>query len=454
VLPFTNAGGDPNEEYFSDGLTEELIAALARLRSLQVAARTSVFAFKGENRDVREIGKQLGVAVLVEGNVRKEGDRVRVHAQLINTADGFHIWNESYDRNVADIFELQTELALSIAKALKTKLTPLDRQHLAKPPTTNLEAHTAYLKGRYYGYQRTGGALRKAIQHYESAIAADPNYARAYAGLATTYAPMGIHGFLHPAEAKERLRALTLRALEIDPDLAQARIALAALRGPYEWDFSTAEKEFLRAIELDPEESLAHNWYGYMLEWLDRMDEALAQRKASMNLEPISANATGSVGASLLLSGRTAASIEQSLKSLELDSTYWLGHLNLGIGYQVSGDIANAIRSFEKARAYGGIAAKGRGALAGALALAGRTREARKIVDSLAAEATASNVHAPMVAPALLALGDKEAAIAWLEKSYRARHPDLPRGLIDPRLASLRNDPRFIDLRRRVGVKP
>jgi TolB-like protein/DNA-binding SARP family transcriptional activator/Tfp pilus assembly protein PilF len=452
VLPFTNTSGDPNEEYFSDGLTEELIAALARVRSLQVAARTSVFAFKDENRDVRQIARELGVAVVVEGNVRKHGDSIRVHAQLINAADGFHIWTESYDRNISDIFDLQSELALRIAEAMETRLTSVDRERLAKRSTDNLDAHTAYLRGRYYWKQRSGGGLTKAIQYFHEAIKADSQYDRAFAGLANAYGPLGVHGFLPPATAKEHMRAGIVRALEIEPDLAQARAGLAAYRHLYEWDFAGAEKEYLRAIELDAGESVSHLWYGFFLEQMGRHEEAIAQRTIARDLDPADGVANSGLGVTLLIAGRTRAAFEHIHRAVELDSTYWQAFMHLGVAQQMSDNLDAAVRAFERARATGGASPKPRAGLAGALAKSGRVTEAREIVEVLQAEAARDGVHAPIVAVALLALSDTAGALGWLERSYQQHHPDLLNTLVDPRLKPLQTHPRFVSIRRRIGL--
>lgn len=454
VLPFTNLGGDSSEEYFSDGLTEELIAALARVRHLRVAARTSVFAFKDQRRDIRDIGRQLNVATILEGSVQRDGGRVRIHAQLINATDGFHIWAASYDRNVADIFELQTELALHIAEALQANLTPGDRQRLAKQPTENLQAHSAYLKGRYYWKQRSGVGLSKAIKYFEEAIAADSGYAPAYAGLAKAYGPMGVHGYMSPAEAGARMRSNTLRALEIDPDLAEARVGLAAYRSLYEWDFAGGEKEYLRAIELDPSESVAHFWYGYMLQSLGRNEDALAQRKIAADLDPMAASAVEGVGMSYLFSGRPGPAIEQLSQSVELDSTYWPAHLYLGMAYEAMGDFTKALRAFERASAHAGESPKPKAGIVSALWQIGRKEEARHILESLRTQAARTNVHAPAVATSLVAMGQTNAAFDWLEHAFREKHPDLPVALADPAFATVRTNPRFLDLRRRVGLDP
>jgi TolB-like protein/Flp pilus assembly protein TadD len=452
VLPFVNVGGDPEQEYFSDGLTEELIAALSRVRSLRVAARTSAFAFKGEARDIREIGRSLSVGAVLEGSVLKDGDRVRVHAQLIDATNGFHLWSESYERRVADIFEIQTELALRITAALQTELTPAERASLERKPTESMEAHTAYLKGRYFSQKRSSGSFATAIGYFERAIAVDSNYARAYAGLASSYGPMGVHGFLPPGEARERMRSAVLRALKIDPDLAEARAALGNFRHTYEWDFVAAEKEYLRAIELAPDEPTSYTWYGFFLQSMQRFDEAIAQRRIATELDPRSPLESSGLGASLLFAGRTDLALETLASALELDSTYWQTHANIGEARLARGELTLAIDAFERAITHAGRLPRPRAGLAFALARAGRESEARQILARLRAEAGETGVHAPVVATVFVALREPDAALAWLEQAFQERHPDLPQTLARPMLTELHGDARFVDLKRRVGL--
>ncbi|MGQ0643665.1 MAG: protein kinase domain-containing protein, partial [Gemmatimonadaceae bacterium] len=265
VLPFQNIGA-PDEEYFSDGLTEELIVALSQLRSLRVAARTSAFAFKGQGRDVREIARALSVGTLLVGSVRKTQNRVRVTAQLVDASSGLDIWSETYEeRNLADIFDIQADMATKIAGALEANLGVSERVRLARKPTENLEAYEFYLKGLYYWHRR-GERLTKAVDYFNRAIAVDSTYARAYAGIANAFNPLGLHGHMHPDSARDRVRWFALRAIALDSGLAEGHTALAAYHHLYEWNWPAAEREFKRAIELDASFATAHLWYGHSLE--------------------------------------------------------------------------------------------------------------------------------------------------------------------------------------------
>ena len=451
VLPFVNLGGD-EEEYFSDGLTEELITALSRVREIRVVARTSAFAFKGENRDIREIGRVLNVVTVVEGSVRRDGERVRVTAQLINAADGFHLWSETYDRRLTDIFEIQRDVAVRIAEALEAELSPGDRERLARRATEDPEAHILYLKGRHFWGQRTGPALLTAIDYFERAIAADPGYAQAHAGLATAYASLGVHAYVRAEEARERMRHAALRATEIDPNLAEARTALAAYRQLFEWDWASAEREFRRAIALDPDFPTAHLWYGYMLESLGRYEEAAAEIGRSVELEPLAAGGYSALGFAQFLAGHTARALEHIDHALQLDSTGWMTHSQHGQIREAMGEWDAAIASYERAVTYSGGATKPMGSLARAWALAGREDEARRMLAPLVSEAERTGWHTPLVATVLLALGDVSGAIDWLEQAYVERQPDLLHIPADPRFAALRDEPRFLALLDRIGL--
>jgi serine/threonine-protein kinase len=303
VLPFENVGRNPDEEYFSDGLTEELIAALSQIRSVRVAARTSAFAFKDQARDIREIGRALNVATVLVGSVRKAEQRVRVTAQLIDAASGLGLWSATYEeRALSDILDIQAELALRIAQALEATLTPSERGRLARKPTENLEAYTLYLKGRYAWSQR-GEGLFTAIDYFQQAIEVDPQYARAHAGLASVYAPLAVLGYINPDEGRERMREAASRAVELDGGSAEAHTVLAAYLHVYEWDWGAAEREYRHAIELDPDYPTAYLWLGFLLLCAGRFDESLAARQPLLTLDPLDPN-TG-FGFTLRAAGRS-----------------------------------------------------------------------------------------------------------------------------------------------------
>lgn len=452
VLPCANLSRDPEEEYFSDGLTEELIGVLSQVRSLRVVARTSAFAFKGEHRDVREIGRRLNVGTVLECSARREGERVRVTAQLIDAADGFHLWAQTYEREGTDIFAIQSDLALHIVSALQAELTPGERARLARRPTENPEAHTLYLKGRYFWNQRSRGGLARAIEYYERAIQADPQYAAAYAGLASTYGPLDVLGYIPPWEGRERMRETVFKAVELDDGLAEAHAALAAYLFLYQWDAAAAEREYLRAIELDPDYATAHMWHGFFLDAMGRSEEALEAARRAVQLDPLAPITNSHLGGSLTFAGRPDLAIEHARNAIELDSTFWLAYRALGRAYETMGELEAALRAYEKAVAFAGPTPEPTARLARVLALTGREREAQRILAVLQAEAAETGVYVPLVATVFLALGDEDAALSWAEAAARQRHPAFPHDMKEPGFASLRDDPRFQELLRRVGL--
>jgi eukaryotic-like serine/threonine-protein kinase len=453
VLPFQNVGS-ADDEYFSDGLTEELIAALSQLRSLRVAARTSAFAFKGQARDVREIARALGVASLLVGSVRKTDNRVRVTAQLVDAASGLDVWSETYEqRDLSDIFAIQEDIATKIAGALEADLGVSERARLARKPTENLEAYTLYLKGRYF-WELGGDRLTTAMDYFYRAIAVDPRYARAYAGIASSYAPLGIHGHLHPDSARERLKYTATRAIELDSELAEGHTALAAYYHLYEWNWPAAERAYKRAIELDPSYSTAHLWYGYSLEGMRRFDEAIAERSRARELDPLSPRVYSGVAEAIMVASGDYQQAKRIYEdAIELDPHYWYARDGLGTLLEVTGDLDGARRLFESAVERSGHTQRSKAGLARVLARAKRVTEARRLLDELRADAAVTGIRHPTVAPALYLAGDSAAAFKWLEAAYRQRHPELARLASDRAYDSLRGDPRFQELVRRIGLE-
>ena len=450
VLPFLNLSARPDEEYFSDGLTEELITTLSHVRSLRVVARTSAFAFKGQNRDVREIARLLGVGTVLEGSVRRDGERLRVSVQLIDASSGFHLWSTTYERRMKDLFEVQTDLALRIADALRAELTSAELAQLRRSPTTSLDAYTLYLKGRYFQQQRSGGRMSTAIEYFRRAIAADSGFAAAYAGLASVYGPLAIHGFIDPDRARAMMRGPGLRAVQLDPDLAEGHMALGAYYGVLEWEERRGEREFVRALELDPGDPTAYGYYAYLLETQGRFDEAIAARSRAYDLNPLEALAAAGRATALRLAGRLDAALADYRSALELDSTVWLTRYFLAELYETRGDLGNALRENDHAIANAGATLRPRAARARMLALSGDTSRARILVDSLKAEADSSGIWLPSIALALYALGRPAQALTWLERSYRQRHPELQYLRVAPAAARMRADPRFAEFFRRI----
>jgi TolB-like protein/Tfp pilus assembly protein PilF len=350
VLPFVNLTPDPGEEYFSDGLAEELIGALARIRAVRVTARTSSFAFKGKTGDVRGIGEALNVATVLEGSVRRDGDRLLVTAQLIDAADGFNLWSETYERRFTEIFDLQRDLALQIAGALEAELTPGEHARLAARPTEHLEAYTSYLKGRHFWNQRTPIAYERAIDHFQRATALDPQYAEAHAGLAGVYSLQGLAGAVSAESSRQRARAAAYRAIELDADIAEAHTVLGLYLHAYEWDAAAAEREFLQSIALDPSHAAARQAYGNLLAAMGRIDEALEQKQRAVELDPLVPALSETLAFTLIRAGRLDEAKRHVQNALELDSTYWRAHAVAGLIHEQLHQVDDAIRAYERVR--------------------------------------------------------------------------------------------------------
>ncbi|MGQ0648642.1 MAG: protein kinase domain-containing protein [Gemmatimonadaceae bacterium] len=453
VLPFTNVSRDPEEDYVSDGLTDELIAALAKVRTLRVAARTSAFAFKGQSRDVRDIGRALNVSAVLEGSVQKFGDRIRVRVQLVNVSDGLRIWSDVYERKLEDLFEIQTFVATRIAGALEAEMTSAERARLGRRATTSPEALSLYLKGRYFWHQRTPAAYARAIEHFERAIRIDPRYAAPHVGLASVYSQLGMQGAISPGESTRLTRASTLRALELDDDLAEAHSMLAVYLHSNEWDMDAAEREHLRAVSMEPGNSMIRHLYGNFLRTSGRFDEAVEQQTLAVELDPLAPAFTETLAWSLLRAERPRDAYRRVLDAIELDSTFWRAHAILANVLERLGRNDEALREFERANVLAG-ARKHRtlADIARVLAHTGRETEARQAIARARAEAQRSGDFDPAVATALMAVGDTSEAWAWLERGYHART-----GVVwllgDPLFSRIADHPRFVDLMQRVGVR-
>lgn len=453
VLPFVNLDGDPEQDYFSDGLTEELIGSLARVSGLRVLSPTSAFAFKGrEDLELREICVALGAHALLEGSVRTDGDRVRVNAQLIDTATGLHYWSQTYDRELIDVFDIQEDLTVRITQALHRELTPDEHARLARRPTGNSDAYRLYLKGRHAWAQRTPDALHRAIGYYRRAIEADPEFAAAYAGLPSVYGPLGELGYLDPGSARARAERPARRALEIDPDLPEAHMALGAWHHLYQWDWKNAERGYRRAIALNPEDSWARAWYAYLLQSLGRFEEAEEQLKTALALDPLSPLILGNLGFGALMRQEFDEAERHYREAIELNPEFWLAFAGLGKTYEAQGKFRQAAEAYANAAALAGPTPRADADLARAKALAGDDREARRILGTLVQQTEESNNYFPNIATVFEALGDTDGAFEWLERSFAQRHPHLNRFNVDPGFGHLHEDPRAAALARRIGL--
>ena len=449
VLPFVNMSADKSDEYLSDGMTEELINSLARVPGLRVPGRTSCFAFKGKSEtDIfRKVGDQLHVDTVLEGSVRKAGEKLRVTAQLINVTDGYHLWSEDYDGDVRDIFTFQSNVAQRVVEALQIKLGVEAARALAKKPTENPEAHRLYLLGRYEFGKYSEAGWSSSIRYYEQALKLDPNYALAYCGLADTYAYMG--GVVMPSkEAVAKEKEFAQRAIQLEPQLAEAHLSLAcALAGAFDW--RNAEVEFDRAIELNSNLAWAYEIYAWFLGGLGRLDEAIAKDKKAIELDPLNSFFQAALAYFLYHARRYDDAMVQIRRTLELDPAATLAHHLLGCCLLWKGDTAGAIAEFQRSK----IMVAGawyQGLLGYAYAISGDRPKAEEMLRELEEMAKRQYVNSTAFADIHLGLGEKEKALDWLEIAYENQESACWYLKVDPIYDSVRNEPRFQALVRNV----
>jgi eukaryotic-like serine/threonine-protein kinase len=449
VLPIANLSGDPQQEYFADGMTEELITNLGKIGALRVISRTSVMQYKQTVKTVPTIAQELKVDAVVEGSVSRSGNRVRITAQLIQAKAERQLWVESYERDVSDILALQSEVAREIAKEIQIKVTPQEQARLAGAPAVNPEAYRLYLQGRYQSFKRTVPAFEKSILLFQQALEKDPNNALAYAGLAESYGLLPFYGGASPKEAFPKAKAAALKALEHDSSIAEAHAALGFVLFYGDWDWAAAEREFTHAIELNPSYVMAHHWYAEYLSAMGRHDQAIAEIKLAQELDPLSPLLLAIAGEVCTYARRYDEAIEQSRKALELDSNFALAHENLALGYLGKRMYEDFAAEYEKAeRAYGN---PGGLRLARADALSGKRGEALKILGRVKEQSSQPGFDFSGVASVYLALGEQQKALDWLEKAYEERDPYAPFWNVNPRLDPLRSEPRFQDILRRMN---
>ncbi len=450
VLPFDNLSRDPDNAYFVEGIQDEILTRLAKIADLKVIARSSTQRFQNKG-DLPQIAQQLGVANLLEGSVQKVNDQVRVNVQLIKAANEAHLWAEGYDRKLTDIFAVESEIAKTIADTLQAKLSGSEKHAIAARPTENSEAHQLYLKGRFFWNKRTGSDLKKSIDYFEQAIAADPNYALAYAGVADGYVWLSGYTAGTPRDCYPKAAAAAKKALELDDTLAEARTSLALAIWLYDLDSSQAIREFQRAIELNSNYAIAHQQYGNnTLSALGRFDDAIVEGKRAVELDPLSLVINTDLGSDYYYARRYDEAIAQLRKTLEMDPGFYIAHLVLGQILDAKGARDAAIVECQKARALNDDPAV-LGVLARAHGLSGNKMEAEKILDQLKKLSQERYVSAYSFALVYLGLGDKEEALRWLEQSYQDRAgTDIGFIRVDPLLDPLRGDPRFEALAEKI----
>ncbi|MCK4408793.1 MAG: tetratricopeptide repeat protein, partial [Candidatus Eisenbacteria sp.] len=443
---------DPEQEYFCDGTAEEIINALTKLKGLRVVARTSAFAFKDEKLDVREIGKKLNVGTVLEGSVRKAGNRLRITAQLVNVADGYHMWSERYDREMEDVFDIQDEISAAIVECLEPKLLGEQVPVSAARPTDDLEAYNLYLKGRHLWNKRVPAEVKKALDCFRRALDRDPDYAQAYVGVADCALVLENFHEMKPEDAFREADAAVRRALENDDSVAEAHASLGWIRMLRDWDWDAAETELLRAIELNPGYATARQWQAIYFVVTGRPEEALTESRRAQELDPLSPIIGAIVGNTLGILGRHDEAIVQYDSVLEIDPSFSYAHIGLSEAYLAKGKYEEAIAEIEKGISYPGAGGWRDVSLAYIHAVAGKDDEARRLLAQTERLVDGGPVHPSSVAAVYVALGEKERALDWLEKACAEPSSEVLRVMTVPVFDVLSCEPRFMALRRKVGL--
>jgi eukaryotic-like serine/threonine-protein kinase len=451
VLPFTNLSPDPENEFFADGMTDELINALAKVEGLHVVSRTTAFAFKGTTTDVRTIGSRLSVGAVLEGSVRRAGRRLRLTAQLVDVSTGFHLWSETFDRELEDVFAIQDEVSRAIVATLQVRLLGSSQSTLVRPATTDLEAYTLYLKGRQLWNRRSVPDLLRSVDLLEQALARDPNYALAHAGLADSHALLGFYCIRRPVEAFGAAKRSALRAREIEPALAEARPALAYVAMYHDWDWDAAEREFRDALRLNPGYATAHQWYGNFQSILGRVDGALASFQRGVALDPLGAIRHAALGWGYYFARQYESALDQCRRAVEIDPELPVAHHWLALVSEELGDWDQAEVAMQRAAALSGRDGGSLASLATMAARRGREAEARALLAELEQLRRTAYVSAYDVATTHAALGEIATALDWLERAYDERTHRMAFLRVDPRIDRLRGQPRFAALLERMA---
>ncbi len=454
VLPLENLSKDPEQEYFADGMTDELITNLAQISALRVISRTSAMQYKGTKKSLSEIARELRVDAVVEGTVMHSGDRVRITAQLIEASTDHHLWAASYDRDLQNVLSMQEEVTRAIVSEVRVKLTAQERARLASMHPINPEAFQLWLKGRYYWYKLNPEGLQKAIEYFQQALEKDPTYAPAYAGLADSYNLLAFFNVFPPREVMPKAKAAAVKALELDDNLAEAHVSLGWAGFTYDLDWPAAGKHFERAIVLNPAYPLAHSYYSLYLGALGRPEEGLTEAKRALDLDPVSPAINHYVVVQLYLARRFDEAIEQCRKTLELDPSFTPVHGTLAEVYSAKGMYREALAEYEEYSALSGGSPRSTAFVGYAHARLGQRSQAFRVLEQLRAASKQKYVPALSFAIVYVGLGEKEQAFLWLEKAYDERTNSLAYLKVQATWDPLRSDPRFADLVRRIGLPP
>jgi TolB-like protein/Flp pilus assembly protein TadD len=454
VLPLANLSGDPQQEYFADGMTEELISDLAKISALRVTSRTSVMRYKSSSKSLPDIARELGVDAVVEGSVTRAGSQVKITAQLIDAVNDRHLWADSFQRELKDVLALQGEVARAIAREIGVRLTPQERSRLADKKAVNPEAYEAYLKGQYHLFRRTAPDALKSLEYFQEAVQKQPDYALAYAAIAGAYetAAGSAQGALSPREAFPSAKAAAMRAVELDPTLGEPYASLAWSSFVFDRDWKTAESQFQRSLQLNTNYPIAHENYAMFLARMSRFDEAIREMKRAQALDPVSLGVNSMMGITLSLARRDDEAIPWFHRVLDMDPNFLRARFGLGLALAHEKRYDEAIAELQKAVELSGGGAGQLAALGYAYAAAGRRAEALEIVQRLKERSREHYVPPAMVAAVFSGLGEKDQAMVWLEKAVEERDPWLTSLKVEPMYDPLRSDPRFLDVLRRVGL--
>ena len=452
VLPLANLSGRQDEDYFADGMSEQLITTLARIESLRVISRTSVSRYKSTSIPVGQIAKDLNVSYVVEGSVQRAGERVRITAQLIDAATEELVWTQSYDRDLRDVLSLQSEVARSIATQIQVKLSPTEELRLSRVNPVNPKAYEDYLRGRFFSNDRTKEGLGKALEHYRMVVADTPGSALAYAGIADTYILEANHGFLRPQEAAPLAKEAALKAIEIDDTLAEAYSTLGFVQSNFEWKWKDAETSYLKAVELYPGDATVNQRYAIYLSRMGRHTEAIEAMQRAHDLDPLSLTINNALGVVLYMGRQYEKAVSQLRNNLELDESYYRTYYNLGRCYLQQGRLDDAVTSFEKALQLSGNNPYLQASLGRAQAAAGNREPAEQLLRQFSNQAPTQYVSPANRILIYLGLGDKDQAFRWLAEAHKERSSMLSWLKVDPDFEPLRNDPRFDELLTKTGL--
>jgi eukaryotic-like serine/threonine-protein kinase len=453
ILPFENASHEPNTEYLSEGISEALINSLSELQQLRVIARPTAFRYKPKDVDPRQVGRELGVAAVLTGKVRQLQDALNVQVDLVDAVTGAQIWGAGYDRNIADLVAVKQAIAQEVTAKLKLKLSSEEQRRLVKRDSTNAEAYQLYLRGRYFWNKRTSEGIKQAVEHFQQSIEHDPNFSLGYVGMADCYTGLTFYNFAAPHEAMPKAKESAIKALALDNTLAEAHASLAHVLMNYDWNWSAAEKEFKRSIELKPDYATAHQWYAiHYLTATGRLEEAVQEMKKALELEPASLVMNTFMGATLYYAGRHDEAIDQCRRTIQMDPNFAVAHWHLGLAYEQKQVLNAAIEEFKKAISLSGGSPLMRAALGRAYAESQKKDEANEMLNELNELAKRQYVSAYEVATIYVALGNNEQAFQLLAKAYAEHSFHLVNLNVSPHFKSISSNPRFEDLVRRIGL--